>query len=139
MIELSIEIQAPIETAWTCVTEAAQRRRWWSPAGGPRVPGRCFSSPASDDRTAPADAAGEVLSATAPRELRLSWMEHDWPIATEVFIRLERTPSGTRLALTHGGWSAFPEDDRSDLIRSHRERWLSRLTSLADRAEGAAN
>lgn len=128
MIDMSIDIAAPIDRTWSCLTSPAHLRRWWNEnVTLDAVPGGRFEEPGTA-------AGGSVLDLKEKRELRLTWTGPDWPIATEVTIRLDRGDAHTRLMLTHGGWSAFPEDDRAHLIALHRAGWDRHLRKLADYA-----
>ena len=132
MIEMTIDILAPIDEAWGCLTETAHLRRWWN--DGVRleaIPGGHFEEPWTDATGTPVLTSGTVLDLKAPRELRLTWADTDWPIETEVIIELKKSARGTRLTLTHGGWSAFPEGDRAHLIATHRAGWARHLQNLA--------
>lgn len=125
---MSIEIAAPIDRTWSCLTSPAHLRRWWNEnVTLDAVPGGRFEEPTTA-------AGGSVLDLKEKRELRLTWTGPDWPIETEVTIRLDRGDARTRLMLTHGGWSAFPEDDRAHLIALHRAGWDRHLRNLADYA-----
>ena len=131
MIDMTLEIPASIDRTWICLTSPAHLRRWWNEnVTLDAVPGGRFEEPGTAT-------GGNVLDLKERRELRLTWAGPDWPIQTEVTIRLDRGGAHTRLALSHGGWSAFPEDDRAHLIETHRAGWARHLKSLA--AYAAAN
>lgn len=133
MIDLTFEIPASVEKTWICLTGPAHLRRWWNDTVTLNlVPGGRFEETQGDAR-------GSVLGVKAEEELRLSWAGPDWPIATEITIRLSGGPAATRIALSHGGWSAFPEGDRDHLIATHRQGWAQRLQSLAAYAGGGVN
>lgn len=133
MIDLTYEIPTSIEKTWICLTGPAHLRRWWNDTVTLNaVPGGQFEEIQGDAR-------GNVLGVKAGEELRLSWTGPDWPIATEITIRLSRGVSNTRIALSHGGWSAFPEGDRDHLIETHRKGWARRLENLAAYAAAGVN
>lgn len=133
MIDMSIDIAAPIDRTWSCLTSPAHLRHWWNEnVTLDAVPGGRFEEPGTAT-------GGSVLDLKDQRELRLTWAGPDWPIETEVTIRLDRGDAHTRLMLTHGGWSAFPEDDRAHLIATHRAGWDRHLKSLAAYATGSAH
>ncbi len=130
MIDLTFEIPASIEKTWICLTGPAHLRHWWNDTVTLNVvPGGHFEETQGAAR-------GNVLGVKAGQELRLSWAGPDWPIATEITIRLSGGDTNTRVALSHGGWSAFPEGDRDHLIEFHRKGWTRRLENLAAYAGG---
>lgn len=138
MITIRTEIPAPIETAWILLTDVRHLRRWWNrDIRLDAVPGGTFTEPWTDAFGRPRLTTGEVLGLHRPREIRLSWGDPDWPLATEVTVDLHEIPGGTALTLTHGGWSAFPEGDRDHLIATHRADWQRHLERLAAYAERA--
>lgn len=140
MIEMTVEIPASVNTAWDCLTETVHLRRWWNAGISLNaVPGGHFEEPWIDAEGTPVITSGTVLGLKALSELRLSWANADWPIETEVTIELKRTAQGTRLILTHGGWSAFPEGDRAHLIATHRAGWARHLRNLATYAGNTLN
>lgn len=133
MIDMTYEIPASVEKTWMCLTGPAHLRRWWNDTVTlDPVPGGRFEEAAGQTR-------GNVLGVKAGQELRLSWAGPNWPIETEITIRLSGDAAGTRVCLSHGGWSAFPEDDRHHLIAAHRDAWDRHLKSLAAYAAGAAH
>jgi len=133
MIDLTFEIPASVEKTWICLTGPAHLRRWWNDTVTlDAVPGGHFEETRDKAR-------GNVLGVKTGQELRLSWTGPDWPIATEITIRLSGGTANTRLALSHGGWSAFPEADRDHLIATHRQDWARRLRNLAAYAASAVN
>ena len=142
MIKIDCEIAAPIERVWACLTETAQLRNWWNQ--GVRLDprhGGSFEEPWTDAEGHQTVTRGTVLGIYPPRKLQLSWTDEDWPIETEVSLELQptRTGSGTRLALSHAGWQAFPEDDRDDLEEAHRSGWSHHLENLRTYAETLPN
>jgi uncharacterized protein YndB with AHSA1/START domain len=132
MIDLTFEIPASIEKTWICLTGPAHLRHWWNNVTLDAIPGGHFEEKQGDAR-------GNVLGVKTKEELRLSWAGPDWPIATEITIRLSGGAGNTRVALSHGGWSAFPEGDRDHLIETHRQGWTRRLESLAAYAAHGMN
>lgn len=138
MISICTKIAAPIETAWILLTDVRHLRHWWNRnIRLDPVPGGTFIEPWTDSLGRPRLTTGEVLGLKRPNEFRLSWSAPDWPLATEVTVDLHETPGGTAVTLTHGGWSAFPEGDRDDLIEIHRAGWQRHLDRLAAYAECA--
>lgn len=137
---MTIEIPASIDEAWNYLTETAHLRQWWNNGISLDASlGGHFEEPWTDPLGKPAVTSGTVLNLKAPRAMHLSWADADWPIETEVFIELKPSGKGTRLTLTHGGWSAFPEGDRSYLISSHRDGWSRHLENLASYAGTTLN
>jgi len=107
----------------------AHLRHWWNDTVTLNVVPAAISK---KRKARPRQCAG----VKAGQELRLSWAGPDWPIATEITIRLSGGDTNTRVALSHGGWSAFPEGDRDHLIEFHRKGWTRRLENLAAYAGG---
>jgi uncharacterized protein YndB with AHSA1/START domain len=122
------------------LTEKAQLKNWWNQGVhlDPQSGGN-FEEPWTDAKGRRTVTRGTVLRIDPPRMLRLSWSDEDWPIETEVSVELATTPSGTRLALSHAGWQAFPEDDRDYLVEAHRTGWSQHLNNLRTYAETLPN
>jgi uncharacterized protein YndB with AHSA1/START domain len=85
------------------------------------------------------ETAGAVTLSEPPERLELTWADDDWPVATEVSLRLERAPGGTRLTLEHRGWGRFPHPLGRELLEQHAAGWARHMRPFgAYPAESAA-
>jgi len=114
----------------------------------PRVGGRVFESidgdaGANDSTPARVIEIGRVSVWEPARRLVFSWRASNFAPAeaTEVEALFEASPSGTRLTVTHRGWSALRADhpvrhgqDAPEFIRMMGMWWGDLLTSLREHA-----
>jgi uncharacterized protein YndB with AHSA1/START domain len=131
MIHLSADIPAPIEIVWNFLTETKHLQRWWNDGVTlDAVAGGDFVEPWANSAGQRIVTSGKVLGLKEASEIRLTWRDEDWTVATEVTFTLETLGEATRLTVLHGGWQAFPESDRDGLIDAHSQGWQRHLDSL---------
>ena len=51
-------------------------------------------------------------------------------MVTEVALRLEPAPAGTRLTLEHRGWDRFPPPLGRELLEQHAAGWTRHMRSF---------
>lgn len=124
VVRLGREIAFPVEEVWACLVGNDHIRRWWyeDVELEPVVGGR-FREPYRTRDGARKVTSGRVLEVEAPNLIRLSWADEDWPVDTEVCVRLRATPGGTRLELEHRDWQKFPSDRATLLCDAHAAGW----------------
>ncbi len=79
---------------------------------------------------------GRVLVWEPGKRLVFTWRSGNWQPAesTEVEIRFERSESGTRVILEHGGWDRAPSV-RPSVREGYRDGWAELLGFYAQVAE----
>lgn len=105
-VAINIELSRGVEEVWRAIFDHRVRRVWWSRSVALNdEPGSSFVELWRDGEGHEIHSRGEVLEIQPQRLLRLSWRDDDWPVETEVTLRLEPLESGCRLELTHNGFS----------------------------------
>ncbi len=133
VVHAAIDIAAPPERVFEALTTPGQLATWWGSDElyrtsdwqvDLRVGGKwsCKARNAQGDMTV----RGEYLEIRAPTLLVVTW-EPGWEdfFRTTIRYELERTPSGTRLKLTHTGFQ-----DRAQSAQGHAEGWTRVLNWL---------
>ena len=151
---VSVLVEVPPELAFQIFTEDIDL--WWrrglayrvaSDRNGtlhlePHVGGRLFESFQKGGDTALHE-TGRVTVWSPPRRLAFEWRAINFEPGdtTEVEVDFEPTPSGTRVTVTHRGWSRIranhPVRHRLEpdaFIRSMALWWGNLMTSLRERA-----
>lgn len=104
---LSIDIDVPVETVWAEITKTGrlQRALYNTVLESDLTPGSRLRYYSPDKKRV--FIVGEVLAVEPPRLLKHTYrmtMHEDEP--TVVTWELSQTPKGTRVTLTHAGWTA---------------------------------
>ncbi|WP_138380789.1 SRPBCC family protein [Luteithermobacter gelatinilyticus] len=136
MISVSLDIKATPATVWSCLTRQQHLLCWW----GENVsldasPGGKFKEVWIDRDGTEKVTTGDVKAIEAGKKLHISWTDEDWELPTDVVIRLDASPQGTRLTLEHTGWENFMGDLMDSLREDHEAGWRSHLYSLKSYAE----
>lgn len=135
-IELSILISASASQVWSCLTDLAKIRQWWSSRVylEPYSKGK-FEEIWANEYGQTVITRGKVLSIQPPQKLILSWADEDWSVETEVTFLVLPVEYKIRLTLLHRGWDKFPNDISTTLRTHHREGWSELLKSLKEFVE----
>jgi uncharacterized protein YndB with AHSA1/START domain len=151
---VSVLVEVPPELAYQIFTEDIDL--WWRRglqyrvARGregtlhlePGVGGRLFESFQKGGDTALHE-TGRVTVWNPPHRLTFEWRAINFELAdtTEVQVDFEPTRSGTRVTVTHRGWSRIRENhpvrhglDPDAFVRSMALWWAGLMTSLRERA-----
>ena len=67
------------------------------------------------------------------RRLLLCWADESWDAATEVELRLEDLPCGTRVLVRESGWERLSNGEI--LAKDHQAGWRLHLAHLRDYLE----
>ncbi|BAS27672.1 SRPBCC family protein [Limnochorda pilosa] len=143
-IERELTIAAPLEWVWWAWTGPERITRWFAPEARiePHVDGafELFWNPTDHDHDS---TKGCTVTALEPmRMLGFTWrgpdhlaevMNHGDAL-TQVLVRLEAEPSGTRVHVTHGGWG--DGEGWSRARQWHEAAWDQVLGSLKTSLEG---
>jgi uncharacterized protein YndB with AHSA1/START domain len=114
---------------WRAIVDGGERGRWWPDLFlEPRKGGRLTERWTGPDGT-PQITRGEVLAFDEDRLLRLRWADEGWVAPTDVELRLEGLPGGTRVLVRESGWEQLPGGDV--LAEEHRAGWRLHLAHLA--------
>ena len=128
-LSLEFDLRHPPEKVWRALTDPALLAAWLLPVAG-------FRPEAGTDFTFRTDphpgwdgtVRCRVLEVEAPRRLRCSWVVGDGEIDTVVTFTLERTASGTRLALVQSGF----RPDQGQALGGARYGWTMMGGKLVD-------
>jgi uncharacterized protein YndB with AHSA1/START domain len=140
-IACSIEIAAPIERVWTCLTDEGLVEHWLGCLGFRPVVGAVFYMQPDAAKRAAGDPDGathcEVEALERPHRLAFSWYMPGTP-KTHVEIVLSAEAAGVTTArLAHRGWDRFGADDVAAIHRMLDGGWRSYvLPGLKRVAEG---
>jgi uncharacterized protein YndB with AHSA1/START domain len=122
-IEHVVEYDVPPERVWRALVDTRELASWLMPNDFEPVVGHRFSI---DARPQLGIIDAEVLELDAPRLLRCSW---SGPFGdTTVTFELTPTTTGTRLRLTHTGWT---DDEHRP---GFNEGWAAKLEHDLPRA-----
>jgi len=138
-LHCSIEIAAPPERVFAALTDPAELEAWW---GSPQTysgkwtldmrVGGAWQSQVRGADGHDARVHGEILALDPPRLLSYTWQASwDGFARTTVRYELARIASGTRLTVTHNGFSGRPASQRR-----HYDGWNKVLPWLAGHVEG---
>jgi uncharacterized protein YndB with AHSA1/START domain len=121
---------------FAAITDPAKLKQWWQEPGfskieswahnlvvGGRIIARWSGSKGEDYLL-----SGEFLKIDPPQALAYTW-ESNWlePVKSRVDWRLERTPAGTRVTVTHSGLRGYPA-----AIKDYSSGWPSAIRHLRD-------
>ena len=131
VLKKEIEIKAPIETVWSCLTEPAELTKWQAQDVeiDPRVGGEY-----SFNVTGEHIACGQFTAWEPPTRLEYTWGWKDNegvpPGSSKIEINLSEIPDGTKLAMKQTG---LPDQSAVD---SHNEGWTHYFGRLQIHAPG---
>ena len=134
-IQIQLELAAPINYAWTLLTDQQHINRWWGEHVElePKL-GGAFRETWSDGQR-DIVTSGEVIRWDSPHLLSMTWADDDWSGHTRVMFQLSEQGEATRLVIEHSGWEVHPKDKRLDFIENHAEGWSQNLGNLICYAE----
>lgn len=137
-----IDIAAPRERVFACLTEPQELLAWWTSFDYPAThweidprPGGAWSSRWRGPDGAEFSLGGEIVEIRAPAVLEYTWRDERYPNlpATRVRYELDETPGGCRVRLRHSGF----DDARAD-FDDYNGGWLGVMGNLRQRASGAS-
>ncbi len=148
---VSLRVEAPPERTFAAFTD--EIGEWWRPNDlfrfTDRQGTRLAFEPEPPERLVEVGADGEqfeigpVLEWRPPERLVFGWRQAGFPEdrATEVSVRFDPVPTGTKVTVEHRGWDALPQEHAArhgfplePFQRRLAEWWQVLLGSLADRA-----
>ncbi len=135
LLRLETAIEAPHTTVWRALTEQGALRLWWLGANLEPRPGGEFLALRLDDGKEVL-IEGLVGRVEPPAYIEWTWSQDDWPVLTQVVIRLTEAGSGTNVELDHIGWRRFSEGRGEPLRSAYEGAWGRRLEALKAFAEG---
>ena len=138
-IEQTIAIEAPPDRVYQALTDASELVKWFptTAESDPRPGGAyafSFEFAAATDRDHATE--GTFLDVAANQRLRYTWPAGHAKVPTEVGFALAPEGSGTRLTLTHTGWTAATHESQKE----HDMGWgffLQNLKSWLERGHDA--
>jgi uncharacterized protein YndB with AHSA1/START domain len=142
-IERSIEVRAPRGRVWRALTDAREFGAWFGAelAGSFVVGGRItghLTIPGHEGR--PFEA---VVERVLPEvTLAFRWPhdgivdEHGRTPTTLVELRLDETPTGTRVTVTESGFEAIPAEMRAAVLRDNAGGWEYQLANIGRHVAG---
>ena len=140
-----VEIAASPETVFAAITDPEQLKQWWGDGqnyrverweGDVRVGGR-YRSIGTGHTGDPFEVTGEYVAVEPPRLLAYTW-EASWTAGVPAsLVRWELNPSqtGTRVRVTHSGFSQYPQ-----MVQMYSNGWpgvLGWLKGFAERKVAA--
>jgi uncharacterized protein YndB with AHSA1/START domain len=138
-IEKTIELKAPVSRVWRALTDHREFGEWFRvKLDGPFVPGEVsrghITYPGYEH------VKWEVVVQKMEPERLFSFSWHPYAIdpavdysgepPTLVEFRLEKTATGTLLALTESGFSKIPTDRRFEAFRSNDGGWAEQMKNI---------
>jgi uncharacterized protein YndB with AHSA1/START domain len=135
-----VEIAAPPERVFAAITDPEQLKSWWGDGKNYRVErwegdvrvGARYRSIGTGNAGDPFEVSGEYIAVEPPRLLAYTW-EASWTTGIPAsLVRWELNPSagGTRVRVTHSGFSQFPQ-----MIQMYSNGWPGVLGWLKGFAE----
>ena len=127
-IEAQVEIAAPIDRVWACLTDEGLVAHWLGCLGFKPQVGTVFYMQADGAKRAAGDVSGathcEVEALSPPHSLRFSWFMPGTP-KTHVEIVLAETAGGVTARLVHTGWDQFNADELRGIHEMLSGGWRS--------------
>lgn len=146
VLQTSHSVEVPLDTGRAFELFTAVINRWWkrgtyywndrTRAVGlrfePRVGGRFIEI--YDEATGEGFEIGRVLAWEPGRRLAYTWRQTDWgpEEKTQVEVRFEPIPTGTRVTITHSGWETVTNGE--ELSRGYRSGHMELLGWYAEAA-----
>ena len=137
VIEKEIQIGAPAARVFAALSEPEQRTQWWGVKGKFEVthmesdlrPGGAWRMSGVAMGEVPFSIQGAYRTVDPPRVLEFTWLKDEEGPETVVRFDLDETEDGTRVRLTHAGFS----DEAS---RDRYQGWPWLLSMLQAHVEG---
>jgi uncharacterized protein YndB with AHSA1/START domain len=138
-IEISIEIEAPLERIWEAIATQERLRDWFNAEMRfePRVGGQVEFAGLDGDE--PFRFGGRVTEFEPPRRLtwEWGWLPPRWPEPTLLTMTLTPKPSTVLVELRQHGWERLPADNRDATYAAFRQGWHGdELIPLKELVEG---
>ncbi|MAG96006.1 MAG: SRPBCC family protein [Alphaproteobacteria bacterium] len=135
LLRLACNIAAPRPIVWRAFTEQGALRRWWLGANlEPRPGGEFLALRLLDGNEILIQ--GLVGRVEPPAYIEWTWKQDDWPVLTQVVIRLAEAGGGTDVELDHIGWRRFSAAQGEPLRAAYEGAWQRRLEALRAFSEG---
>ncbi|MCK4593477.1 SRPBCC domain-containing protein [bacterium] len=137
-IHLQIKLPRPPPDVWKAIFTPAARRIWWAygiqlrpETDTPFI--ECWRDGNGHNRIS----KGKVLNVRMNRLIRLSWQDDDWPVATQVEIKLASKRGSTSLTLSHTGFESLGKKFQYN-VEEYTGGWKALLEELKTYLEGPA-
>jgi uncharacterized protein YndB with AHSA1/START domain len=135
-----VEIAASPETVFAAITDPEQLKQWWGDGKNYKVErwegevrvGARYRSIGTGHTGDPFEVTGEYMAVEPPRLLAYTW-EASWTTGVPAsLVRWELSPlqSGTRVRVTHSGFSQYPQ-----MVQMYSNGWPGVLGWLKGFAE----
>ncbi|HJM49005.1 MAG TPA: SRPBCC domain-containing protein [Alphaproteobacteria bacterium] len=137
LLRLEAAIAAPRATVWQALTEQGRLRRWWLGANLEPRPGGEFLALRLEEGNEVL-IQGLVGRVDPPEYIEWTWSQDDWPVLTQVVIRLTEAGGGgaSHVELSHIGWRRFSAAQGEPLRAAYEAAWGRRLEALKAFSEG---
>lgn len=137
-VHLQVLLPRPPADVWRAIFNPAVRRIWWAyrmqlypKTGSPFV--EFWRDGEGHNRIS----KGKVLSTKKYRLVRISWQDDDWPVPTQVEIKLASRRGTTNLTLNHTGFDALGPKLHYN-VEEYATGWEALLEELKTYLEGPA-
>jgi len=128
----AVEIEAPLEFVWECITRPEHLVRWFGDRAeiDLRVGGAILFG--WGDVTT----RGEIVTLDPPREFTFHWENNvdvpdlDQPPVTLVTYQLEASENGTRLTVIESGFAALRDDAYAQAYPQNESGWRVEIEEL---------
>ena len=136
IVHATVEIAAPPARVFRALTTPAQLAAWWGQPGMYTTsdwqlelrPGGAWSCKADGADGRSSSVRGTVELVEAPHRLVMTWSpEWDGFATSRIEYRLDATPTGTRVKVTHDGFAS------AESCKGHGDGWERVLGWLAEK------
>jgi uncharacterized protein YndB with AHSA1/START domain len=138
-IEKQIELKAPVSRVWRALTDYHEFGEWFRVhLEGPFVPGQISRGHVTYPGYEHLKWEAVVQKMEPERLFSFTWhpyaidpkMDYSEESPTLVEFRLEKTPSGTLLALTESGFDKIPSPRRREAFRMNDGGWTEQMKNI---------
>ncbi len=135
-IHLQVKLPRPPADVWEAIFTPAARRIWWAYNIQLRPEtGTYFIEYWRDGDGHNRISKGKVLAVKTNKLIRLSWQDDDWPVATQVEIKLASRRGSTSLTLNHSGFESLGQKLQYN-VEEYAGGWEALLDDLKTYLEG---
>jgi uncharacterized protein YndB with AHSA1/START domain len=143
-IEKTIELKAPVEKVWRALTDHREFGEWFRvKLDGPFVPGAVSTGHIAYPGYEHLKWEAMVKQMEAPRLFSFTWhpyavdpaVDYSTETPTLVELRLEPTPTGTRLILIESGFDALPGNRMPEAMRKNDGGWTEQMKNIQAHVE----
>lgn len=127
-------LAAPMQEAWTWLTETERQRRWLADRAEPESGTQAVLLLESADPAGSTQRERLVTVTTDPPRtwvLDLQNLDGTWPVPTRVTFDLTATPDGTEISVLQTGFAHLPLSDCLTIWETYRRRWRHALATLS--------